>query len=109
MHCALLFRGFRAAHTPAAQYGVLHSCSRKIMVVLVHVFGVEVGYHVCWFGRCEQRDTCAVAQEAEVAEVGNYVDGRVPGRGCGKSLAWACIVYGADVATIEADAGAALK
>lgn len=37
------------------------------------------------------------------------MDGGVPGDACGGGLARAGVVYGADVAAVEADAGAALE
>jgi len=78
-------------------------------VVLVHVFGVEVWHDVCRFGSGEQRNTCAIAQEADVAVVRYDVDGGVPGYASRGRLACARVVYGADVAAVEADAGAALE
>jgi hypothetical protein len=78
-------------------------------VVLVHVFGVQVGHDVGRFRGCQEGDACSVAQEAEIAVVCYDVDGRVPGYTGGRGLAGTCVVYGTDVTSIEPDAWAALE
>lgn len=99
----------RAGETPAAEEGVFHGCRGQRAVRFVHVLDEEVGDDVRGFAGREQADAGAVAQEAEVAVVCHDVDGRVPGDGGGRGLAGACVVDGANVAAVEADAGAALE
>ncbi len=64
---------------------------------------------VAGLGCCEQGCAGAVAEEAEVAVVCDDVDGRVPGRLGGGIAARTYVVYGADVAAVEAEAGSDLE
>lgn len=66
-------------------------------------------HHVCGFGSGEEGGATAVAEEAEVAVVGYDVDGGVPGDLAGGAGAGADVVYRADVAAVEAEAGAQLE
>lgn len=60
-------------------------------------------------GGGEERDAGAVAEEAQVAVVGYYVDGGVPGDGGGGGGAGADVVDGADVDAGETEAGAVVE
>lgn len=69
-----------------------------------HVFLAEVVDDVDGFGGCEQRGAGAVAEEAQVAVVGDDVHGRVPGYLRGGRGSWSHVVHRADVAAVEAQA-----
>lgn len=65
-----------------------------------------MGHYGCGLGGGEQADGGAVAEEAQVAVVGDDVDGgAAPGGLVGGCLARPDVVDGADVAAVEADAG----
>lgn len=65
--------------------------------------------YVCRVGGGEEGGATAVAEEAEVAVVRYDVDGGVPGDLAGGVAAGADVVDGADVATVETDAGAEME
>lgn len=75
------------------------------MIVRMEVFFREVVDHIGGLGSGEERDERAVAEEAEVAEVGHQVDGISPGQGVGGGTAGAGVVDGRDVDASEAEAG----
>ena len=66
-------------------------------------------HYVCWFGGGEEGGAAAVAEEAEVAVVGYDVDGGVPGDLAAGAAAGADVVDCADIAAVEAEAGAELE
>lgn len=72
----------------------------------------EMADHGGGLRRGEEADGGAVAEEAQVAVVGDDVDGAAAPGGLGlggRGLAHADVVDGADVAAVEADAGAVLE
>ena len=99
-----------AAQFPSAAEGVVHHGTwQPTSVVAMHVFFCEVVYHFAWFGRCEKGGAGAVTKEAEVTVVCYDVNGRVEGYLAGCVTAGPDVVYGADIATVEAKAGADME
>ena len=66
----------------------------------------QVMHHVHGLGGGEEANARAVAEEAQVAVVGDDMDGAVPGRLHGGGGAGADVVDGGYVAAVKADAGA---
>ena len=75
----------------------------------VQVFLCEVVHRVHGLCGCEERRAGAVAKEAQVAVVCHDQDWGIPGCLGGGGCAGADIVYGADVAAVEAEAGAGVE
>lgn len=98
-----------AGEAPSTSQGVLHHVARQAAVVGVQVLRQQVGHDVDGFGGGEEGDAGAVAEEAEVAVVGDDVHGGVPGDGGGGGGAGPDVVDGADVDAAEAEAGAVLE
>ena len=74
-------------------------------VMVQEILG-QVMHHLRRSIRAEQADGRAVAEEAQVAIVRHDMDRRATPCGLvGGGLAWPGIVYGTDVAAVEADAG----
>ena len=78
-------------------------------MVPMHVFDVKVRYYVSWFGCCEERDACPVAEEAEIAVICDDVNRRAPRQTHCASCTGALVVDGADVAAIEANTWAPME
>lgn len=74
-------------------------------MVGMHVLFGEVMYYVDGFGGCEKGGAGAVAEAAEVAVVGDDMDGGVPGGLAGCIASGPDVVDGADVAAVETEAG----
>lgn len=75
----------------------------------VHVFLGEVVHHVCGLAGREQGCASSITEEPQVAVVGHDVDGGVPRDLAGGVAAGTDVVYRADVAAVEAEAGAVLE
>lgn len=98
------------AQLPSALQRVPHHRAREhafSVVVNVQILLGEMMHHVRWLCGGEEADAGAVAEEAEVAVVGYDVDWGGVGGGAGRGGgAGPVVVDGADVAAVEADAGA---
>ena len=68
------------AETPSAAKSIFHDAVGKERArgIGAHIFFCEVVDHIDGFGGGEEGDASAVAEEAEVAEVGYNEDGRAP-------------------------------
>jgi len=71
-------------------------------VVVVDVFFGQVVHYICWFGGGEQRDDCAIAEEAQVTVICHDLDWVDPGEAGFIGSAGAGVVDCADVAPVEA-------
>ena len=78
-------------------------------MVRVHVFFREMVNHVSGLSGREEGGASAVTEEAEVAVVSYDVDGGAPGDLGDGVATWADVIYCADVAAVEAEAGARLE
>lgn len=73
------------------------------MLVQMNILLRKVMHHVCWFSRRKQATARAVAEEPQVAVIGDNMYRGIPRdlRGCGRARA--DVVNSANIATIEAD------
>lgn len=74
----------RPCEFPPAAEGVFHDCdgdgaTATAARVRVHIFRADMVHDVGGFRGGEQRDACAVTEEAQVPEVSHDVHGHVPG------------------------------